>query len=90
MTAKSPSGTPKTFEESLKRLQEIVEILERGEVSLEKSLDLYEEGVRLSNFCLEKLTKAELRIKELSQTLDKTFRIRDVDFGEFTHSGEEE
>lgn len=51
-----------TFEEAIKRLEEIVAELEKGEVPLDKTLSLFEEGVRLSCFCREKLDEAEKRI----------------------------
>ena len=55
-----------SVESILKRLQEITEILEKGELPLEKSLKLYEEGVGLTNTCRKMLNEAELRITELS------------------------
>ena len=55
-----------SVESILKRLQEITEILEKGELPLEKSLKLYEEGVGLTNTCRKVLNEAELRITELS------------------------
>jgi exodeoxyribonuclease VII small subunit len=55
----------KSFEESLIRLQEISELLESDEVSLEESISLYEEGIILSNSCYELLDKAELKVTEL-------------------------
>lgn len=55
----------KSFEESLIRLQEISELLESDEVSLEESISLFEEGIILSNSCYEILDKAELKVTEL-------------------------
>ena len=55
-----------SVESILKRLQEITEILEKGELPLEKSLKLYEEGVGLTNTCRKMLNEAEIRITELS------------------------
>lgn len=52
----------KTFEEALKRLEEIVGELEKGEISLDANLSLFEEGVKLSRFCREKLDEAEKRV----------------------------
>ena len=54
-----------TFESSLKRLEEIVGLLEEGELSLEESLKLFEDGVKLSRACQEKLDRAERRIEVL-------------------------
>lgn len=55
------------FEDALKRLEEIVDTLERGELSLEKSLKIFEEGVRLSRFCNKMLDKAEKKVEILMQ-----------------------
>jgi exodeoxyribonuclease VII small subunit len=54
-----------SFEEALTSLEGIVERLEKGELSLEESLKLYEEGVRLSRLCHGKLEEAEGRIELL-------------------------
>jgi len=51
-----------TFEEAVKRLEEIVGELEKGEVPLEETLALFEEGVKLSRFCRKKLNEAEKRV----------------------------
>ncbi|MFQ5669499.1 MAG: exodeoxyribonuclease VII small subunit [Acidobacteriota bacterium] len=53
------------FEKSLERLQEIVEALEAGDVSLEQSLALFEEGMALSRRCNQRLDTAERRIEVL-------------------------
>ncbi len=60
----------KSFEESLRRLQEISEILESDEASLEESIKLYEEGIKLSKNCYELLNKAELKVEELNKQLE--------------------
>ena len=54
-----------SFEEALKQLEEIVQRLERGELPLEESLRLYEDGVRLSRLCQGRLEEAEGRIEAL-------------------------
>ena len=54
-----------TFETSLAELEKIVKKLEDGDLSLEESLKLFEEGVRLSRECQERLNKAERRIEML-------------------------
>ncbi|MCH8496297.1 MAG: exodeoxyribonuclease VII small subunit [Balneolales bacterium] len=56
-----------SFEEALKKLEAIVTKLEAGEVSLEDSVTLYEEGMKLSKHCSEILEKAELRIDKVNQ-----------------------
>lgn len=54
------------FEQAFKRLEEIVAMLESNELPLEASLDIYEEGVGLARFCMNRLSTAELRVKELT------------------------
>jgi len=51
------------FEEALARLEEIVRNLEQGEVSLDTTLQLFEEGVQLARFCNKKLDEAEAKIE---------------------------
>jgi len=53
------------FEESLQRLEKIVADLEKGEVSLEKSLTLFEEGMQLSGQCRKELEQAEGKVEVL-------------------------
>ena len=59
------NGSVPTFEEALQQLEEIVEKLEKGELALEESLKLYEEGIRLSRLCHVKLEEAEGKIEML-------------------------
>lgn len=54
-----------SFEEALGRLEEIVKTLEDGESSLEESLSLFEEGVRMARLCSRRLDAAETRIRML-------------------------
>jgi len=56
---------PKTFESSLDELEQIVRELEQGELPLERSLELFEQGVKLSRECQERLNQAERRIEIL-------------------------
>lgn len=62
--AKAPPEAP-GFEEALKRLTAIVERLESGELSLDQSLSLFEEGTRLSRSSQAQLDAAEKRVEEL-------------------------
>ena len=66
-----------TFEESLKKLEEIIDQLESGEIDLEKSVELYEKGMVLKNNCDEKLKKVELQIKKIKLENNK---IKKEDF----------
>ena len=56
---------PKSFEASLEALEKIVHELERGDLPLEKSLELFEQGIALSRQCQERLSQAERRIEVL-------------------------
>jgi exodeoxyribonuclease VII small subunit len=58
------SALPK-FEECLERLEKIVQELEKGEVPLEKSLKLFEEGIELSSACRKELEEAEGKVEIL-------------------------
>jgi len=61
----STNDEPKSFEASLEALEAIVHQLEDGDLPLEKSLELFEEGIRLSRHCQERLNQAERRIETL-------------------------
>jgi len=54
-----------SFEKKLSRLEEIVQKMEVGEMSLDDSLKLFEEGVKLSRDCNKELTQAEQKVKKL-------------------------
>lgn len=56
-----------SFEESLIRLKEIVEVLEKGSTSLEESMKLFEEGSKLAASCYDTLKKAEQKVTEISE-----------------------
>lgn len=55
----------RSFEASLEALEQIVRQLESGDLPLEKSLELFEQGIRLSRECQERLSQAERRIEIL-------------------------
>lgn len=55
----------KSFEASLEALEQIVHELEHGDLPLEKSLELFEQGIKLSRQCQERLSQAERRIEIL-------------------------
>jgi len=55
----------RSFESSLEALERIVQQLESGDLPLEKSLELFEQGIRLSRECQERLSQAERRIEVL-------------------------
>lgn len=58
------------FEKAMERLEKIVSDLESGEISLEDALKKYEEGVKLSRLCMEKLSQAERKVEILTKALN--------------------
>lgn len=58
---------PESFEDALKRLEEIVQRMESGDLALEDSLGLFEEGVRLTRVCSQRLDEAEKKIELLTR-----------------------
>ena len=77
MSPKKKEIGERTFEDALHRLEEIVAKLESGEVPLEESMRLYEEGINLAKSCAEKLTQAELTLKRLGKDMQGTFKLID-------------
>ncbi len=61
------------FEESLARLEKIVERLQRDDVPLDEAVALYNEGTKLTTRCDELLTAAELRIQQLNEAVRERF-----------------
>ena len=62
-----------SFEKDLKRLEDIVAKMEEGDVPLDESMKLFEEGVKLSRLCSERLDKAEKKVEII--TADKNGNI---------------
>lgn len=60
-----------TYESAVKRLEEIVGILEKNEVSLDESMKLFEEGTKLTVYCSKKLQEAEQKITVLTNEENK-------------------
>lgn len=56
-----------TYEESLKRLEEIVSLLDGGSLTLDESIKLFEESTKLVGVCTEYLEKAKLKVTELKK-----------------------
>jgi exodeoxyribonuclease VII small subunit len=57
--------TPESFEQAIAQLEKIVAKLESGDVPLEEAINLYQEGMRLSHYCSQKLEQVERRIEML-------------------------
>ncbi len=55
-----------TFETAIAELEKIVEEMEKGNLPLERSLELYEKGVKYTAFCKNELLKAQLKLEELT------------------------
>jgi exodeoxyribonuclease VII small subunit len=55
------------FEKAMKRLEQIVEDLEKGDLDIDKSLEMFEEGIKMSRLCSQKLAEAESKIEKLTQ-----------------------
>jgi len=60
----------KTFEMAMKQLEQIVQDLETGDMPLEKAIKKFEEGIRVSKYCSEKLDESEKRITLLMRDSD--------------------
>ena len=55
------------FEKAILRLEKIVEDLETGELDIDKSLEIFEEGIKMSRVCSKKLSEAEAKIEKLTR-----------------------
>lgn len=79
------------FEEALARLEAIVAELERGELPLEDSMRIFEEGIKLSKVCLKMLEEAERKVEVLVKDKDKDGkkRTRTFDLEEFSEAGQD-
>lgn len=61
-----------SFEEGYDRLEQVIQRLESGQLSLEQSVALFEEGVQLAQYCEHKLDDAELRVSKLLSAADES------------------
>ncbi len=66
--------TETKFEVALKRLEEIVEDLEKGDIDLDKSLKLFEEGISMSRICTKRLNEMEKKIEILTKEGDNKLK----------------
>jgi len=62
------------FETSLKKLEEVVHKLESGDLGLEESIKVFEEGIRHAAFCSKKLEEAEQKVEILIKQRDGSFK----------------
>lgn len=68
-----------SFEESIKKLEEIVKELEDENISLEESMEKFELGIKLSSNCLKKLNEAEGKIEELTRSEEGKLVTKELD-----------
>lgn len=67
------------FEDALKKLEKIVEDLEKGELSLDEALKKYQEGIELSRACTQRLDSAKKKIDLLSKNKKGEFELKPLD-----------
>jgi len=68
----------------MQRLEQIVDDLEKGELDIDKSLEIFEEGIKMSRVCSKKLNEAEAKIEKLTQNqkgelVTELFPVEDED-----------
>ncbi len=69
------SKTPKTFEESLGKLEKIISQLESGDLALDKAFEYYKEGMDLSLFCSKQLQRVEKEVLQIQKNQSGEFGI---------------
>jgi exodeoxyribonuclease VII small subunit len=67
------------FEEALKKLEKIVEDLEKGDLSLDEALKKYQEGIELSRLCAQRLEQAKKKIDVLVKNKKGEFELKPMD-----------
>jgi exodeoxyribonuclease VII small subunit len=65
-----------SFEEGIKRLEDIVEQMEGGELPLESLMEKFEEGTRLAKVCQDQLAKAEVRIQQIEKNTAGEMKLK--------------
>ena len=63
-----------SFEDGMKRLEEIINDLESGNVELERTIELYTEGIKLQEHCENKLNNAKLRVEKIVKNTEGVFK----------------
>lgn len=61
----TPPPSDLSFEEALRQLEEIVSVLERGDISLDDAIAAYEKGTRLKSHCQKRLEEARLKVEKI-------------------------
>ena len=67
--------TTQKFEDALKRLEEIINNLEQGEVPLEETVKMFQEGITLAKICKDRLQSAEKEIQKIVKDTDGEFQL---------------
>lgn len=67
------------FEEALKKLEKIVEDLEKGDLTLDEALKKYQEGIELSRACSQRLESAKKKIEVLSKNKKGEFELKHLE-----------
>lgn len=80
MSDKQADLAEQPFEEQMARLEEIVQTLEEGDVPLEESLRLFEEGIRLAASCNKQLSEIEGRLEMLVHSADGGLEVEPFSF----------
>ena len=75
MAKKNENTTKMSFEEALNQLETIVKKLENGSISLDDSIQLYEEGIKLVDFCNQSIEKAEQKIALVSKDAEGNYTV---------------
>ena len=84
------NGNPRSFESSLEELERIVRELEQGELPLERSLELFEQGVKLLRECQDRLNQAERRIEILMRDSQGRPAVRPFEAEAESDAGDEQ
>jgi len=78
------------FEEHLTQLETVVERLEKGDLTLDESVRLFEEGMKLSHACRTELEQAEGRVQVLVEGKGGTMQVAEMDVEEDEETGQDE
>ncbi len=70
------------FEEALKKVEKIVEDLEKGDISLDEALKKYQEGIELSRVCSQRLESARKKIEILTKNKKGEFELKPIEIEE--------
>lgn len=77
-----PTGNHPPFEEALKSLERVVEVMEADDLPLETLLAKYEEGIKLVKVCQETLAEADVKIQELEKSAAGEFTLKPLEVSE--------